>query len=284
MRYPHFNNDTQQKKITMKKILLAVPSKLSSFCQRALLLSLFSIGVTTVSYAQVASTYVFSEASGVTYNDFTGGAVVTGSTADFTSLANTSYTLPFTFSYNSNAINDITIYDNGFIVLGTTAIPLNTVTLPISNAGGYSGAVACYGMNLAGVAANGCEIRYGVTGSAPNRIVTIQYKNVLRRPLSTQPGLMNMQILLYETTNNIEVVYKDQFTSTSVSDVGGQVGLRGATNTDFNNRKMNGTDLIWPPTAAGTVNTDALNTQGINPGGGIVKGVKCQALTLHNTP
>jgi len=95
------------------------------------------------------------------------------------------------------------------------------------------------------------ELRTETTGTAPNRVHIIQYKNFKRFGSSTYFGdMVNFQIRLYETSNVIELVYGDNvfgYTSTTV-----QVGLRGASNTDYNNRT---TTTDWSATTAGATNS-----------------------------
>lgn len=92
------------------------------------------------------------------------------------------------------------------------------------------------------------ELRYGVLGASPNQILTVQWKNY--RAFGATGDINNFQIKLYKTTNVIEIVYGD-FTQNATNRTR-QVGLRGGSNIDFNNRT---TITNWVATTAGTVNT-----------------------------
>jgi hypothetical protein len=96
------------------------------------------------------------------------------------------------------------------------------------------------------------NIRYEVTGTAPNRKLIVQWNKFSRYATSAPSDLLNFQIVLEETTNKVSFVYDIPyiFTSTSITP---QIGLRGASNADFNNRK---TTTDWSATTAGTTNAD----------------------------
>lgn len=94
------------------------------------------------------------------------------------------------------------------------------------------------------------ELRTETVGAAGSRIHTIQWTNFKRFSATTLTDCINFQIKLYEANGTIEVVYgKCQANSTAIVP---QVGLRGATNTDFNNRS---TTTDWSATTAGGTNT-----------------------------
>jgi hypothetical protein len=91
------------------------------------------------------------------------------------------------------------------------------------------------------------------TGSAPNRVHTIQFKNFRQFLIIGTNDNFNFQIKLFETTGAIHVVYgnMDEITTSGVF---GQVGLRGSVNTDFNNR-TNSVSLDWGASTAGASNS-----------------------------
>lgn len=216
----------------------------------------------SVNAQSVAYNYNYSESSGNAYTDLTTGTVMFSGA--FTALPVgpplPSFTLPFTFHYNGTGHTQVNISDNGFIVLGTT-VPASGTTNPISIAG--QNAIAGYGVNLVGVLTS-AEVRYDVIGTAPNRVFVAQYKDLQRRSGAlTLNGLINMQIRLYETTNVVEVLYKDLFASTSTTTLTGQVGLKGTANTDFNSRQNTApANPIYPSTNASTLNNQGLVTLG----------------------
>lgn len=95
-------------------------------------------------------------------------------------------------------------------------------------------------------------IRFQTIGTSPNRTLVIQWTGWQRYTTSGGFGeLYNFQIRLNETTNTINVVYNIQG-PTSITSTTFQIGLRGTSNTNFNNRT---TTTNWASTTAGTLNS-----------------------------
>ena len=204
-------------------------------------------------YAQVAS-YVFSARLGAyTPISVAGGATQhsSGSTMDDATF---SFTLPFSFTFDGQAYTQVYVSENGFVALGATD-PGSTNRLIISST--YAGrAVAAYSKDLGGVDATS-NMMSQVIGTAPNRQYVAQWTNVSSYFTSGQS--FNFQIILNEaggvTANQtLQCIYN---TSSSTAAVTAQVGLRGLTNTAFNNRK-NTVSLNWTSPEAGTLNSDAM--------------------------
>ncbi len=226
--------------------------------------------------AQV-SAYSFAQSSGV-FSPLTGGTVLataTGNTST-TNLNSAIYpvTLPFSFQFNNQSYTSLNVSTNGFITFGATA-PTTSYSTPISGTTAYDGAVSAFGRDISSfydVAGRTGDIRWETLGTAPNREVVIQWTNF--RPTSltgiTSVYSFSFQIRLKETTNTVSVVYSqgDYLAgSTSYSSAINQVGLRGATNADFNNR-YNDTTTSYNNSVAGTGNGDdqAFNTTSTVPG------------------
>ncbi|NTW33844.1 MAG: T9SS type A sorting domain-containing protein, partial [Bacteroidetes bacterium] len=98
----------------------------------------------------------------------------------------------------------------------------------------------------------GSELSYELIGTAPNRVLVVQWENFRRYDIESEN--YNFQIRLYETTNIVEFVY-GSFTVNYTGFTNPQVGLRGETNSDFNNRT---TSTDWVASTSGTSNTDLL--------------------------
>ena len=239
------------------------------------ILLLFSFVIAFITNAQVSS-YSFVKSSG-TYTALTGATILGTATANTIagSLDNTIYpvTIPFNFSFNGVNYSSLNVSTNGFLTFGTTA-PSASEYSPISNTTAYSGAVSAFGadlnsvFNLGGVTGT---ISWGVVGTAPNREIVVQWADF--RPAytisTTNAYAFSFQIRLRETTNTIAVVYKNGsylVGSTSISGTR-QIGLRGTSNADFNNR-TNSTSVLFTNSTAGTANssTQAFNTTAATPG------------------
>lgn len=249
----------------LRKAAFGEPFSYQTVCGAFLALCFYLLPLST-SYAQVATNYNFTEASGVTYTEITGGTVVASGAFNNVAIANASLGFDFIFNNNPIPYTTVNVSENGFITFGSTA-PSNVTYNPISATTGYDGSIAVYGYNLhnASTFSVASEVRYETIGSSPNRVFVVQYKNVVRRfgsLGSIYDGIMNLQIRIYETTNVIETWYKDGFNSTNTNSAQGEVGLRGASG-DFNSRKNNPLFEIWPPTEAGLSSADKLITSNL---------------------
>ncbi|WP_396176717.1 fibronectin type III domain-containing protein, partial [Flavobacterium sp.] len=259
----------------MKKTLPTAPSNRAVFYTKTLLVLLFCIGFSKATHAQVATTYAFSQTdTGLTYVPITGGTVYATATfpTTFVDTAPASVALGFTFTFNGANYTNVTITDNGYVTFGGT-LPLATDYTPISSSTTFNGAISGFSQNLRSASNNAAYItpnpnitstvRYQTIGLAPNRIFVVQYEDVVR---TTRTGLLNFQILLYEGTNVIEILYNTFNPNTPTGLAGlanGQVGLRGATSADFNNRLLTTTN--WTATQPGITNGDVIILRGTSP-------------------
>ncbi|WP_310555913.1 IPT/TIG domain-containing protein, partial [Flavobacterium sp.] len=201
-----------------------------------------------VSNAQVAG-YTFNQAAG-THTAITGGTNASSNNWDDDI---TIITIPFTFTFNSIGYTSCNISTNGFITFGATA-PATTNYLPISSTAGYAGAISVLARDLGH---NGTRVQHVTTGTTPNRVLTVQWIDARRFDGGTKVNNdFDFQIKLYETSNIVQVVYGPCAT-TYTTDLAVQVGLRGAANTDFNNRT---TTNNWPASTAGGTNAATCNT------------------------
>lgn len=174
------------------------------------------------------SGYAFTVASG-TYSEISGGTVLGSGGVD--DVTYTGQSIGFTFNFNGVNYTTISVNTNGFIWFGSTSFG-TYVPNPISNSSTYtnSGVVSALGDDLKGDNSSG-ELRMQTIGSAPNRVCVIQWKNFRRY---YQNNIYNFQIRLYETSNKIEIHY-GSFSFTTSTWYTKEVGLRGVTNSDFNN-------------------------------------------------
>ena len=214
-----------------------------------------------VSKAQVHN-YTFAQSSG-TFSAITGGTVIVpsdGTTAsdDEVYAANA---IGFTFNYNNTDYTSFGISSNGYIWLGSgkpavdTYTPISGTPANLNGTGTVSGTISPMGRDLLKrLTAPFGEMRVETTGSAPSRVCVIQFTNWRGYALGTG-AIYNFQIRLTETTNTIDFVY-GAFTTTGVtasSDF--EIGLRGTSNTDFNNVVAN--TAGWAGVTAGVTNADA---------------------------
>jgi hypothetical protein len=209
------------------------------------------------SYGQVASGYSFASTAG-TYTEITGGTVwQTGAWDDQTGQ------VPVGFSFSANGATATSLFAsaNGYMHTGTASFSYT----PISSTGIASFVASVFGRDLQGTATS--EIRYETSGTAPNRVFTMQWKNAKRYGTSYADETLNFQIKLYETSNKVEFVYGACTGSAYASPIHPQVGLRGAVNTDFFNRE---TTTNWSASTPGATNTATMTvTAAVVPANGL---------------
>jgi hypothetical protein len=135
------------------------------------------------------------------------------------------YNIGFNFVYNGTTHTQFILSTNGFIKLGNT--PPGAINYDFIN-GPDINVLAPFNLDLEG--AVNPEYRYCVSGTAPNRICTIQFKNLRDiLGLSNQYSNLSFQIKLYETTNNIDFVYGTVTpTSDSATVIPVKVGIKGS--------------------------------------------------------
>jgi|GEM_PF-1337545 len=198
----------------------------------------------------VAWRYTFSS-SVLTYTPLITGTVHGTASNDDTSFP--AINLGFTFTYDGVDYTQVSIQSNGWIALGAT---IASSYYPLST-GTTNNAIAALARDLQG---NGTtsELRSLTEGTAPNRVFTVQWTDYKRYGSSYVGDAFDFQIKLYETSNEIEVVYGD-FTVFYVAapPYGPQVGLRGPSNADFNNRTLDAS-LNWSASVAGTTNAASM--------------------------
>ena len=207
--------------------------------------------------AQVASSYNFSQTSG-SYTGLVGATVLGNPFND----DNTFPQLPigFNFNYNGAVYTQFSVNTNGYIVLGnsnsngSSSAVLSDVT---NNVGGsINNSIAALSEDLVGQ--NSSMLWYQTQGNSNNHILVVEWKNYnMYNALSSAPGsgnALNFQIQLFETSNKIQVIYGTMVADTMPLFMA-EIGLRGNSNSDFNNRKVNANN-IWSASIPGTLNTD----------------------------
>ena len=215
---------------------------------------LFSFLGYMVRAQSVAGDYSFSYIPGQTYTEFLDGNTI-GSN-DWDNFAPVNASLGFNFYFNGSTYTNCYINDNGYITFGTTA-PVNSDYYPISSVRSYDGAIAAFARDLFyGNSSNAYRIRYKTTVVSGLKVFTVQWRDARRYNIA---GKFNFQIKLYEGSNTVEVHYGGNSDTSNNTPLTVQVGLRGTSNADFNNRT---TTTDWATTTAGTANNSTNSTTG----------------------
>ncbi|MBX3163289.1 MAG: T9SS type A sorting domain-containing protein [Bacteroidetes bacterium] len=244
----------------MRKPLLKIKKLLA-------VLATVSIGSAAMAQTVAISAYNFTQFQG-TYTAISGGTVFGTSSSDdgyWTNQANPTsnvqtgpgISIGFNFTFGGVVYDRFGINNNGWISFGQSTLTPNPVNMN-NNSGwlwGISGTstappnlqrrVAALSCDLN---ANGGNIRVETIGTAPSRTCVIQWANF---STLSYGGVLNFQIRLDEGTNIISVVYN--FT-TPPNNYGAEVGLRGTTNADYNNRVVLSSGGNWATSTAGTAN------------------------------
>lgn len=128
----------------------------------------------------------------------------------------------FDFYLAGSLHTQMSVTTNGYIVLDSSSSAAFFSIL----SGQENNVIAPFGADLRAIAAN-ASLEYLTTGTAPNRVCTIQWSNYA---YFGGQGNLNFQIKLYETSNCIKFIYgNNQFGQP----MGTQIGMRGSTVQDF---------------------------------------------------
>ncbi len=167
---------------------------------------------------------VFRYSPATTFNVNTGytdlgsnGSAIT--TANFDDANSAPVNIGFNFDYNGRVYNQFILNTNGFIKLGSTnpssAALFITTPQDQTGAGGVLASTNALDVDIISVLNHDLqagtstpEYRVHTTGTAPNRVCTIQFKNVREKSTAVpiQYDNMNFQIKLYES-GVVEFVY-----------------------------------------------------------------------------
>ena len=185
--------------------------------------------MTKASAQTVMSSYLQTKATS-TYSTITGTtAIASGYTAG---TAAVSVPLGFTFNFNGTGYTSCFVHPSGYITFGAASDAANYTPLSTYSAG-VTGVVAALATNsLVGSA----DILYTTTGSAPKRTFVVQWSSARVSAMTTNS--MNFQIVLYESTNKVQVVYGSRTVGTGSGTT--QVGI-GSSSSDFLNWKATNT-------------------------------------------
>lgn len=194
-----------------------------------LVVTLLLLQSTKVS-AQTASTYSFAASSG-TYTAVSSSATSTSLSTTLDDGISTTFTFPsgFTFTFAGTAYTQARVSSNGYLVFGTLGsstaandLATTTTTLRPLLAPLWDDLQCTSG------------VKYELSGTSPSRVLTIEWKE-MEWNYSSTTAVISFQIKLFETTNIIQYVYKQEPTAYSAGFTGGaSIGIKGGSSaTDF---------------------------------------------------
>lgn len=219
------------------------------------MLALLGASFLNTSQAQVSS-YTFAASSG-TYTPITGGNVLGTPTNDdviFSGLP-----IGFSFCFNGATYTTFGVNSNGWIYMGSSVGASSYTSL---STGSTNNVIAGFNFDLQGEPTTG-ELSYLTTGVSPNRTLVVQFSNYDAWSSTTNTDTYNFQIRLSESNGNIDVVYGSMVPNALRF---AQVGLRGATNADFNNLSISNGITTWNAPGAGIANSSTCeHAAGLSP-------------------
>ncbi|UTW61400.1 T9SS type A sorting domain-containing protein [bacterium SCSIO 12741] len=193
--------------------------------------------------------YSFTSTKG-TYTPLSGGTQVSAIHGD--SKMSASISLGFSFTYDGNTYTHVKASSNGFLQLDTTKTSsrttndLNGVNEPI---------IAPLWDDLDGRASNSASAAsYTVTGTAPNRVFTMEWLKWEWRYNSTD-SVISFQAKLYETSNKIEFIYRPESAPATPSASVGLCGLNTGVGTFLSLNSLGAN-----PTVSSTTEYSSLNS------------------------
>ena len=203
-------------------------------------------------WSQVSSKFGFSQSAG-TYTPITGATVL--SSAINQDLATYNVT-GLSFPFNGSTISQVVVSTDGYIALGVATFANSTQ--PISSNNSASGIIAALAMNIVSSNVSGAASTLSWVNNGTETVFQWQDFARLNQAASER---FSFQIRINNTTGVIKLVY-GSFTVNMTTNYTPQAGLRGATNSDYNARRLTtavpDSNPSWDDTAPATSNAHNL--------------------------
>ncbi len=213
------------------------------------LLLLFFAVVLFNSYLFSQFSYTFSAVAGA----YTANATPT--TIHGASIDEAYSTIPigFTFNYQCTNYTNVVVSSNGWLSFNTGITSANSSNNLATSTDRPM--IAPLWDDLKTDATG--SVNYKLTGSAPNRILTVEWKQMLWYWLATTQAI-SFQVKLYETTNVIEFIYTRNGNATQyISSASASIGISGTTSGQY--YSLDGVGAS--PNASTTVETSNLSSK-----------------------
>lgn len=215
----------------------------------------------STAFTQSTLNYGFTHASNASLTDMSAGStellVPATETGEFVS---TIAPVGFEFWLMGNCYTHFSVNSNGLMRLGKTAVT-NASVNTAANSASNSAALYAFWDNLNAYSTSATsKVRYKVSGIAPNRILTVEWKDFIISNNSLDADrLSTWQVKLYETSGVFEYVYGRMQVAIGSSLVSASIGM---TYLNINNSLIYVTSISSPDvlrTSAGFV-TNLVNT------------------------
>ncbi len=174
--------------------------------------------------SQTTGVYFFTTGTGGSLTTMTGSTQLVAAATDDGASSVTNIGFTFTYGGCTN-YTQFSVNSNGLMRLGSSAVS-TAYTNSLLNGADDCKITAYWDDISTGTSGSGSKVHYLLTGSAPNRVLTVEW--LVRVPVGTSSAYNSrFQVQLYETSNIIKFVYGTVVTGTSYS-----VGLT-VSSTDF---------------------------------------------------
>jgi hypothetical protein len=205
--------------------------------------------------AQAITSYTFSATSG-TFTPLSGATAAPLINGDADDGAYGGVPIGFSFRYNDTAYTQISPQTNGwatFIVPTTSFNRFNNLAT-----GTVRPIIAPLWDDLDMSVGS---VSYQTTGTAPNRVFTLQWLNARWDYQGLSPAI-SFQVKFYETTNRVQFVYRQEAGAISNTEGGASIGITGTLTGSGNFLSLNNSGTS--PTASSTTETPSIATKPAN--------------------
>jgi hypothetical protein len=204
--------------------------------------------VSKYSYAKLTSTWAYNSSP----------TNIFGMGAGINDAISSSIDIGFTFYYDQISYTHFKASTNGFITFNTA----NTLSQPTNNLKTSTERVIVAPLWDDNQTGAGGNVNYKLTGTTPNRVLTVEWKALRWNKSGFSAGTIDTQVKLYETTNIIEFVYNRgtyQSFGNSIG-IGASIGMNGSVSGDF----LSISDITGSPTISTTIETTTIGASPTN--------------------
>ena len=191
-----------------------------------LLVTLFALQATFV-FSQSTANYTFSNVTNASLTDMSTGTtnilVPSTTSGDY---ASTLAAIGFDFWLMGIRYDHFSVNSNGLMRLGKTVVTTAFSNTAANSATNTPSLFAFWDDLNSYTTSSTSKVRYKVTGTAPNRILTVEWKDfIISYNSSSSTQLSTWQVRLYETTGVFEYVYGTMQIASSSATVTASIGM-----------------------------------------------------------
>jgi subtilisin-like proprotein convertase family protein len=169
--------------------------------------------------------YTFSASSG-TFTALSGSTATT-LVSNVDDDISSAFGIGFSFVFGGNSYTQVQATSNGVLLFGTGRSGTNSNDLATAVTAQRPGVAALWDdlQCTSGVT-------YQLSGTAPSRVLTVQWLN-MEWSYSANAAVISFQVKLYEGTNAIECIYRQEAAGVNTVAGGASIGLMGTSSSDY---------------------------------------------------